>query len=133
MIFIGYLCTSRLKSFEKVAFSMTSFVAGLRIDRVNVTWQLQSAASPCMCVAVCCSVLQCVAVCCSVWQQGKRHIATPVRREPLYMCCSVLQCVATCCSESVSSSLPRAPVCVLQCVAVCCSVLQCVVVCCSVL
>jgi len=110
IISIYYLCTSRLKSLEKVAFSMTSFVAGLRIDRVNVTWQLQSAASPCMCVAVCCSVLQCVAV-----------------------CCSVLQCVAVCLaagSTSRGSSSPLlAPVCVLQCVAVCCSMLQCVVVC----
>jgi len=35
----------------------------------------------CVCVAVCCSVLQCVAVCCSVLQC-------------VAVCCSVLQCVA---------------------------------------
>jgi len=58
----------------------------------------------CVCVAVCCSVLQCAAVCCSVLQC-------------VVVCCIVLQCAAVCCS-------------VLQCAAVCCSVLQCVAVCC---
>jgi len=37
----------------------------------------------CVCVAVCCSVLQCVAVCCSMSQQ-------------VTVCCRVLQCM--CCS-----------------------------------
>jgi hypothetical protein len=46
-LFFPQLCTSRLKSFEKVAFSSTSFVAGCRIERVKVTWQLQSAARDC--------------------------------------------------------------------------------------
>ena len=39
----------------------------------------------CLCVAVCCSVLQCVAVCCSVLQ------CVAVR-------CSVLHCAAVCCT-----------------------------------
>ena len=93
----------------------------------------------CICVAVCCSVLQRVAVCCSVLQCVA--VCIPV-------CCSVycsmllcvLQCVAECCSilQSVamcSRMLQCIAVCcsVLQCVAVCCSVLQCVAVCCSVL
>jgi len=39
----------------------------------------------CVCVAVCCDVLQCVAVCCSVLQC-------------VAVCCGVLQCVAVCCS-----------------------------------
>ena len=46
-LFFPQLCTSRLKSFENVAFSSTSFVAGCSIERVKVTWQLQSAASAC--------------------------------------------------------------------------------------
>ena len=50
----------------------------------------------CVCVAVCCSVLQCV--------RGPF--------ESLSRAC-VLQCIAVCCSA-------------LQCIAVCCSVLQCV-------
>jgi len=52
----------------------------------------------CVCVAVCCSVLQCVAVCCT-----------------MLACCSVL-----CAQHYVNFDL--------QCVAVCCSVLQCVAV-----
>ena len=89
---------------------------------------LQCVAVWCMCVAVCCSVLQCVAVCCSML-----YVA---------VCCSVLQYVAACCSVStllthaslsylMSTATHRVAVCcsVVQCVAVCCSVLQCVVVC----
>ena len=39
----------------------------------------------CVCIAVCCSVLQCVALCWSVLQC-------------VAVCCSVLQCVEVCCS-----------------------------------
>ena len=53
----------------------------------------------CLCVTVCCNVLQFVVVCCSVLQSAVVRY-------------SALQCVAVCCR-------------VLQCVAVCCSVLQC--------
>ena len=66
---------------------------------------MSAAGAGCLCVAVCCSVLQCVAGCCRVLSCAA-------------VCCSVLQCVAMCCS-------------VLQCAAVCCSVLQYVAVCCS--
>jgi len=66
----------------------------------------------CVCVAVCCSVLQCVAVCCSVLQCVAVRLLCG-----MYVVC---QSRGGCCG-----------VCVLQCVAVCCSVLQCVAVCCS--
>jgi len=77
----------------------------------------------CVCVAVCCRVLQCVAECCSMLQCAA-------------VCCSVLQCVAVRCRThfdtymilSLSREEPkRGVVCcsVLQRVAACCSVLQC--------
>jgi len=51
-----------------------------------VEWATRSSMSLiCVCVAVCCSLLQCVAVCCSVLQC-------------VAVCCSVLQYVAVCCS-----------------------------------
>ena len=84
----------------------------------------------CVCVAVCCSVLQFVAVSCSVLQC-------------LAVCCSVLQCVAVCCSvlqlaldkdiAAKDGNVVRGCCSVLQRVAVCCSALQCVPVWCSVL
>jgi len=81
--------------------------------------------SCCLCVAVCCSVLQCVAVCCSVLQcayfRSCCHVIFGCMSR-LYVCCSVLICVEVCCSAHLW--LHVAFVCVLQCVAVCCSVLQ---------
>jgi len=67
---------------------------------------------PCICVAVCCSVLQCITVSCNVLKRVEK-IWCPKFASSLHLCCSVLQCVAVCCS-------------VLQCAAMCCSVLQCV-------
>jgi len=104
----------------------------------------------CVCVAVCCSVLQYVAACCSVlqcvnalWGPQRGNVSPRVssmtscvafcamiRHKCVAVCCGVLQCVAVCCSvlQCVAACCS-----VLQCVAVCCSVLQCVAVCCSVL
>jgi len=88
----------------------------------------------CVCVAVCCSILQyvavamgrlgylvlplesgvCVAVCCSVWQC-------------VAVCRRVLQCVAV----AMATGQPVAAASIkwaLQCVAVCCIVLQCVAI-----
>ena len=75
----------------------------------------------CVCVAVCCSVLQCIAVCCSVLQ------CVVVR-------CSALQCVAGLILTLTRYSLFRErSQSVVWCVAACCSVLQRVAACCSVL
>ena len=83
---------------------------------------------PCVCVAVCCNVLQCVAVCGSVLQC-------------VAVCCSVLQCVAmcaVCCSVlhhvhfyGLSFSLSCACNIPGICFAVYCSALHCVAVCCN--
>ena len=104
----------------------------------------------CICVAVCCSVLQCVAVCCSVLQcvAVEDVVCDTVCDAMIFgVCCSVLHlgpvpeehpCATTDDARTtrhISLSLQRVAVCcnVLQCVAVYCSVLQCVAVCCSVL
>ena len=95
----------------------------------------------CVCVAVCCCVLQCVAVCCGVIYfvavycnvlQCVAVCCSVLQCGAVY--CSVLQCVAVCRSVLQCVKLCVAAVCyiVLQCVAVCCSVLQCVAVCFSV-
>jgi len=111
----------------------------------------------CICVAVCCSVLQRIAVCCSMyisylvttWRAGETMASVSVLQR-VAACCSALQRVAVCCSVlQFACIIPRdnltcrrdngfcicVAVCcsVLQCVAVCCSVLPCVALCCSVL
>jgi len=60
----------------------------------------------CVCVAVCCSMLQCVLHVCVGFKEDMEKIVKSVcaYAAQVCMCCSMLQCVAVCCS-------------VLQCVA----------------
>jgi len=97
-------------TYTRIASATTARTAAFGVPHA-----LQKCYAYCLCVAVCCSVLQCVAVLCSVL-----HLAPYMRFRGasctcmyVAVCCSVLQCVAVSCS-------------VLQCVAVRCSALQCV-------
>jgi len=88
----------------------------------------------CLCVAVCCSVLQCVAVCCSVLRIHMWHDVftcdIAVCSSVLWhvaMCCGVLRCVVHSCVTR------RIHMCHCSRVAVCCDMLQCDAVCSGVL
>ena len=96
-------------SFFLTSCQIRQLFSRLQTHRVSHECRYRLWVTLCVCVAVCCSVLQCVAV-----------------------CCSVLQCVAVCCrvfSRYVYSLILW----VAWQVCVCCSVLQCVAECCSVL
>jgi len=116
----------------------------------------------CVCIAVCCSVLQCVAVCVPLFQLSSDYVGlcvwggggqrdglfqketttspvaspTPLAPSPLSLCSvsAGKQEAGDVCVWHGDRVLQGVAVCcrVLQSVAECCSVLQCVAVCCSV-